>query len=260
MCVLLCNRIGSRKLTREEFNNWWNTNPHGFWVMYSDGEKLIVYKSMDLNESFTLYEKAYEEAKWGNVVSHFRMATHGVKTIDNVHPFYCGKDEYGGDMMLAHNGIIQYDAKSIWEKSDTRLFAEWLSTFPNGYEKMDEYKYLINSYLTWDKVIIMNSRGEPHYFGSVGMEMDGDIWASNGSCKVYSIFNKLPSLLQKSNPITPPSEGAAKVPVAWTFVGIPSISDETKIPWSVYSINSWQLHCTWYFIDKHGYARHYTNK
>jgi hypothetical protein len=51
---------------------------------------------------------------------HFRYATHGDVTRENVHPFPIP----GTDAMLMHNGVLWTSAKATKEKSDTRVFCD----------------------------------------------------------------------------------------------------------------------------------------
>lgn len=92
MCVIIHNKPSSRILTKEEFTQSFNRNPHGFGLMYSKDEEIVVEKSLDLTESYKMYQKAYADCKGGNLVTHFRMATHGSIKLDNCHPFPCGLD------------------------------------------------------------------------------------------------------------------------------------------------------------------------
>ena len=52
-------------------------------------------------------------------IIHFRYATHGAKSLDNVHPFWTGMAQ---DCIIAHNGIIPGLGQG--ERSDTREYVE----------------------------------------------------------------------------------------------------------------------------------------
>jgi len=264
MCVITHNKKASRKLTKEEFEAAWNRNSHGFGLMYSNGKQITVLKSMELEKSFEIYKQAMDTAKDGVVVSHFRMATHWPRTIANCHPFYCGKDEYGGDMYLVHNWILWFTSKEHPEWSDTRIFANLLSNLPNAYHKMDEYINHINKQCSWDKILIMDSRWNVFYFWKTGVDIvegENGIWASNDSPtprrSFTSYFKRGDSHHEKKKDFST-STGGGTIPALWTFVWVPSPQDEKENAGSIFC--NWILHCNGYFINKMGYVQYYPNK
>lgn len=259
MCVIIHNKKLSRRLTRDEFDSSWQRNPHWFWVMYSKDSRVIVKKSLDKEESFSLYNDAFDDANWGNVVTHFRMATHWPVTMDNTHPFYCGKDVNWWDMYLVHNGVLWYTDKNRPTWSDTRILAYSLSWKPKWYVVKQEWIDLINSLCSWDKILIMDSCWEVHYFWAQWVdivEWENWIWASNTSPKPFfssyggsmKKFDDKDSTKKKSNPRNEDIR-----PQENTFVWVPKPEQETN---EAFYYN-WVLHCAGYYVDESGYVRYY---
>lgn len=218
MCVIVMNSKGSRKLTLEEFDQCWRRNPHGFGIMYSENDMVVSQKTMELESAFNLYNEVMELID-GNVVSHFRFATHWSVGIANTHPFDCGLDDTGGNMMMVHNGILGYSSKTEPDKSDTRLLCDILKRFPMGYIKRQEYVDAINKQLSWDKILIMSSNWDVSHFGADWVKIDDGIWASNDAPRIYK---KTMTMIDIGREI----KSSSKKMVLWEFYGIPSMKDE----------------------------------
>lgn len=278
MCVLIHNKPNSRKLTRDEFNASWFRNPHGFGVMYSKDNKVVVKKSMNIDESFRLYEESYADAKWASVVTHFRFKTHGEITIANVHPFPCGKDKWGGTMWLAHNGVLGFTSKEYPSYSDTRILSLMLSRLPAHYVEMKQHVDYINELCSWDKIIIMDSRGNCYYFGASGVDVVGwekGIWASNSApivkivreCYVHKF--KREEEVSKTEKASTEEEVKLLVPETkkkiffrfpsrldseWRYLWIPSKMDEI---WTDWAYHNGSLYGDSYYIDKNWFWHFY---
>lgn len=220
MCVIVMNSKGSRKLTEAEFNQCWRRNPHGYGIMYVVDSVVISKKTMELPSAFELYNQVMDLNTW-NVVSHFRFATHGSVGIANTHPFDCGLDDSGGNMMLVHNGVLGYSSKLEPDKSDTRLLCDILKRFPRGYTKLQEYNDAINKQLSWDKILIMDSSGNVSHYGAAGVAVDDGIWASNNAPITYNKPNTMIDLGRET-------KSNSKKMVLGEFYGIPSIKDESE--------------------------------
>lgn len=101
-------------------------NPDGHGWAVAQGDTLVVGKSMDLNEALLDFEAA-RDAMGGTPLSlfHSRIATAGLVTTFNVHPFYVGDSK---QTVMAHNGVLPYKYQpkrnSDDQRSDTRLYAE----------------------------------------------------------------------------------------------------------------------------------------
>ena len=116
MCILIKHSAQtsfSDALLRDFFTH----NPDGFGIMYGDGKKLHVTKTMgSVEEVIQLYR---DIAEGRDCVIHYRMRTHGNTDLDNCHPY-----RVTDDLWMAHNGVLATGNKSDPTKSDTWHFIE----------------------------------------------------------------------------------------------------------------------------------------
>ena len=177
MCVIIHQPSTSRQVSFKEFQNSWNSNPDGFGLMYADNGVVHTIKSMTMMDSWEKYESI--SSIWTDIVLHFRFATHWTTNLTNTHPFPCGNGKY-----LVHNGVLGYesDDKDKLDFSDTRLLAETLSKYQGEWLDDPVMMHMVESVCTWDKILVMDTKWEVHYFGCDGlMSKDKELWASNGA-------------------------------------------------------------------------------
>lgn len=192
MCVIIHQKKDKRQVTREEFESSWYSNPHGFGMMYMHNGAVRTYKSMNMNEAYAEYNKISTDfMDETDFVLHFRFSTHWSIGISNTHPFHCGNGKY-----LVHNGVLGYSSTKPWEEdfSDTRLLAKTLETIDgentwNNWLDNEVVCDFVNSVCTWDKILVMDTNGEVHYFGKKGVcSPCGELWASNESPFEYTTY------------------------------------------------------------------------
>jgi hypothetical protein len=100
------------------------SNPHGHgWAIADPGVGIIMGKSLDIMEAVEGFKVARGKHMNGPALFHSRLATHGSKSLANVHPFMVAGSHL---TVVAHNGILP---GSAWpatgdDRSDTRLFAD----------------------------------------------------------------------------------------------------------------------------------------
>lgn len=133
MCLLIFIPAGKIPLY-ENVRNASYTNGDGFgWAIENAArDGFHVGKSMDFEAAWSAFESCRSLNPDGNALFHLRWATHGSTSLDNVHPFYIGReDESDGvtgvstldsRVIMAHNGILPLSPKD--DRSDTKLFAE----------------------------------------------------------------------------------------------------------------------------------------
>lgn len=185
MCVIIHQPKDNRQVTFEEFQSSWQSNPHGFGLMYHHWGKVCIEKSMKMMDAWDIYSNLSKELEWEtDFVLHFRYSTHWTITLQNVHPFHCGNGKY-----LVHNGVLGYTSDKPWQEdfSDTRLLAktlediDWDDETSNWLESQVVCDF-VNSVCTWDKILVMGNDGVVHYFGDKGiLSPCGQLWASNDS-------------------------------------------------------------------------------
>lgn len=100
-----------------------NDDGHGYAIADTDSQTLIIGKGMDKNAVVTEFAGMRARYPNGPALFHSRFATHGVKTVDNCHPFYVGGDS---KTLVGHNGILPVSVQpdKTDNRSDTRIFAE----------------------------------------------------------------------------------------------------------------------------------------
>lgn len=118
MCLLIVT-TKTTVLTLDDFEEYHDYNSDGFGMMFYSKDKnkqLCIVKGANLrpHEQFRLWQR-YGKGK--QCTLHWRMATHGVVSDENTHPFIIS-DGYA----IAHNGILSW--RSTPEKSDTAHFVD----------------------------------------------------------------------------------------------------------------------------------------
>lgn len=117
MCLLVQQTTQS-KFTDEFLADVFTKNQDGLGVMYADGGKLHVHKSLPATAAdFIDFYRKHADGR--NCVWHARMQTHGDIDFDNCHPY-----KVTDDVWLAHNGILSTGNDADKSKSDTWHFIQ----------------------------------------------------------------------------------------------------------------------------------------
>jgi hypothetical protein len=170
-----------------------NDDGHG-WVVAS-GDRLVVGKSMDFQESLAGLLEARDKAGENSVAMfHSRFGTHGIEGIFNVHPFYADSAEDG---VMAHNGILPTKYHPLLEdpRSDTRIFVDQYTNFvdnPNGVPSRRGAKILGNRIGLGNKLVYISVRsGQPKVRivnAGQGIHADGVWYSNSGYLTDYSWY------------------------------------------------------------------------
>lgn len=96
-----------------------NRNGYGYCIVIPK-ERLIIGKSMLATRMIDEFAALREKHPDGAALFHSRMATSGIRTAYNCHPFHVGNDR---QTVIAHNGTL-YRGQKGEDRSDTRIFAE----------------------------------------------------------------------------------------------------------------------------------------
>ena len=102
MCIIVV-QPEKKKLSRKIIETCFANNPDGAGYMFVRNNRLVVDKGFFTLDSF------YQAYKLDNLVYgetspfilHFRIATHGTRTVDNCHPH-----RLSNTLAFAHNGIF----------------------------------------------------------------------------------------------------------------------------------------------------------
>lgn len=161
-------------------------NNDGFGIMWNSKNNLHIYKAINLKPSEMLkkYKEVIKEAD-GNIVSHFRIRTHGGITAENCHPFYIRRGGEKTPLACAHNGQLSGFGSTVSpQKSDTLDFIDKiLKNIVGNLENQENTLMLLNLYLQSEhsKIVLLNSKDKLVILNSADGIYDNDIWYSNNS-------------------------------------------------------------------------------
>lgn len=175
MCIAIKQPRGL-ELSKSVLQKCWDNNPDGAGFMYASNGKIIVRKELDSFKSF--YKQLSKHRKRNNVdfVIHFRIATHGMIDKRNTHPHRVNQSTW-----LVHNGVISQKCFNKSSLSDTVHFTKLLGKLPSNFMLNDSMLELIREYISTDKIIFLNDRGDVKIVNeSHGVKKHG-CWFSNHS-------------------------------------------------------------------------------
>ncbi|WP_280222032.1 class II glutamine amidotransferase [Nocardia neocaledoniensis] len=167
-----------------------DANPHGHGFAVIAGPTIVTGHGMNAEEVIDLFARVRAQHPRGPALFHSRYATHGIRTVDNCHPFRLGGDKR---TVLAHNGVLPkrvHPGPYDW-RSDTRIAAEdYLPGAPFG--SIDTHKGFrgLESWLGSSKLLILTV--DPGFDQQVYLLneskglWDNGIWYSNRSYLPWS--------------------------------------------------------------------------
>lgn len=175
MCIAIAKPEGML-LSGQTLKNCWDSNPDGAGFMYPEKGKVVIVKGL---MTFDEFMTAYEPHKEKQAALHFRIATHGGVNKENTHPF-----QVTPALGMVHNGIIsKVNCDLDKTMSDTWHFNEKiLKKFPFLW-KDSSFKELVESYIGYSKLILMNGEGEFNIYNESSGVWDCSCWFSNTSYK-----------------------------------------------------------------------------
>lgn len=176
MCLIILKRAGV-EFKEEWFHSGWRSNSDGCGFMYAVNGEIHTFKSMDKEEAFKeLVNVVLNYGDLSDIVIHFRWATHGLKTLINVHPFEVNKELY-----FCHNGVFSgIDCSSNKDISDTQHFnQQCLQKLPNNFLYSEGILELLSNYSSSSKLVFLESDGTSTIINAdLGEEHAGN-WFSN---------------------------------------------------------------------------------
>lgn len=190
MCVI-CALANNAKISEQEWDNCWDSNPHGFGFMYvNENEEIVIKKEMEQKPAKQMFFEDFEQY-YGKTpfVLHFRVASHGSKCIENTHPFEVRRNKRDGRLTLAycHNGIIRQTLPSKDDdRSDTRIFRDMiLSQMPLNFLSNDAFTWMIEDFIGYSKLAFLSSDKKITILNSNHgeYEWENGRWFSNTSYK-----------------------------------------------------------------------------
>lgn len=178
MCIAIINTAEGMPITRKTFERCWHNNPHGAGIAASINGKLVIEKDLkDWNRLWKIY-RTWREDKSLNIMLHFRISTHGSRSLDNCHPFMVNKE-----LAFCHNGIInQVDTSN--DKSDTVAFNEqYLRDMPKNFAFNPAIKQLLLDRIGYSKLVFLTADNRYSIVGEKRGVWDNGNWYSNDTYK-----------------------------------------------------------------------------
>jgi len=179
MCIAILNQ--NHELSLETISNSWYNNPQGGGMLFvnKDTNKLQSFKTFELRQFYKAYLELLDLAKDGTMILHFRIATQGVKSVDNLHPFINDVSGLG----FVHNGIISQHCDRSSKKSDTALFNDdVVSKLSSDFVYDEDLQNRMTKYVgKWNKLIFMNDDADVTIINENQGEWVNDQWFSNDS-------------------------------------------------------------------------------
>jgi len=178
MCLLILNKAEAAPLTEAYFKTAWKNNPHGGGLVYREGDRMVVRKTVrGWKKFYTIYAQARAANTETHFLVHFRWATHGKKNIENTHPFKVDDGVYFG-----HNGVLsRYAEHGKDAKSDTRNFIDRVLSFmPQKFYANADYIQVLSDHIgLGNKLVFLDYENDYGIVNeSAGHWRDGS-WFSN---------------------------------------------------------------------------------
>lgn len=168
MCVAIYKPAGIETPSLDTLKQCWDANPDGAgFALRTEGEYSIgIHKGYMTWKQFVMaYGKYHLSDFTGDLLLHFRIATHGGISPGLTHPFSLTKDvkllkhtNVRTNYALIHNGILPIESQ---EGSDTMEFCRRLAPF---YQNIPSAFNLIEGMAGNNKIAVM-TRDKVHLFG-----------------------------------------------------------------------------------------------
>ncbi len=167
MCVAIYKPAGIETPSLDALKQCWDANPDGAgFALRTDGEYSIeIHKGYMTWKSFVTAYKKYLVDYSGDLLLHFRIATHGGISPGLTHPFSLTKDvkllkhtNVRTNCALIHNGMLPIESD---EGSDTMEFCRRLAPF---HQNIPAALNLIEGMAGNNKIAVM-TRDKVHLFG-----------------------------------------------------------------------------------------------
>jgi predicted glutamine amidotransferase len=185
-----------------------NRDGSGWAVAVPAQGRIITGRDLDQRAALEMFLRVRETHPEGPALFHSRLATRGLVTAGNCHPFQCGTD---AQTVLAHNGTM-FKVPDAEKRSDTKIYAEQM--FPALHVRLDRPKvrHRVEKFLGWSRlaVLTVNRRYRKNWYlfgedrgvwvrpdGTQAPDLEPGVtgWHSNRDC--------WPSLLRYVHPASP---------------------------------------------------------
>ncbi len=174
MCLSILNKRGSAKIPYAHFKQAWNGNKDGGGISYYKNKKTIIEKTMSNCKTFySLYNHAYNESD-GDILIHFRYATHGTISVENTHPF-----KIGANTTFIHNGMLPHMELRHEKHSDTYMLNEMMKKLPVGFIREEKSRNIIENYIGGGNKLVFLHHGVGYIINEKAGHWKNGSWYSN---------------------------------------------------------------------------------
>jgi hypothetical protein len=178
MCIAILNKRS--QLSAATINTAWENNPEGGGLIWIEKGQLKTFKTYDRAEMLKTYQTIRHRTKQP-IVLHFRIATSGARTLDNLHPFLINKQT-----AFVHNGVIAGLGNET--HSDTAEFNLLLQKLPANFLESEALRELIAGYIGYSKLVFLQASGTFTIVNEHAGQWDNDTWYSNDSHKESAYY------------------------------------------------------------------------
>jgi hypothetical protein len=189
MCIAIALPPGV-KLAKEEAAICRSRNRDGMGFCYAKDGEIWVKRSMeDFEEFWSCLAYAMENNQESAFLVHFRIATHGSKSVRNCHPFVfrLGDSERESEVVaVVHNGVFSsVSPKHDEDLADSYWFGKsFIEPLPPGFYFYPGLLSVLDHYVSrknFSKVAILSSTGQLVILGEERGVWDAGRWFSNKS-------------------------------------------------------------------------------
>lgn len=185
MCLAIYCEAGAT-CAESDLRTAHRANPDGAGFMYvNSGGALVLERFMQFDPFLKALDRATDQNPDSPFAIHFRWATHGTTTLDNVHPFRVDKHT-----ALIHNGVLPVQMGKGGKRSDTAVFAEdYLPRLSPTWMDDPALFDMVEQYAAGSKLVVLTTNPAAKYAAYILNEDAGhwntanDVWYSNGSYK-----------------------------------------------------------------------------
>lgn len=222
-------------------------NPDGCGMSWVEDGEIKIFKSMSFEKWSENYFDVLSRLGAVDMLIHFRITSRGQTREDMCHPF-----KINDNLCVIHNGTISNikPAETKDGVSDTYVLAtQILANLPDGWEYNAAIARLIEEFIGWSKLCVMDRTGGVYIFNEDSGVWDGGIWYSNKSYMSYTPVKTTP-------PTTTPSTNVYSFPNTNNTLGRDYSKDNCDGCMKEFDYKNLKYHdckllcCACYIIDK----------
>jgi predicted glutamine amidotransferase len=173
MCIIIVKPAGLT-VSLAHLQNGFANNPDGAGYMFVEAGKIVIKKFLLFKSFLDSYNEVIEKFNNPLVVIHFRLGTHGIMTVYNVHPF-----RVNDNLAFCHYGIISKMPRHP-KDSDTQVFNNnILKKLPPNFTENKVTMQTIKTIIDHSLLVFLSSANKITFVNEALGKWDNKIWYSN---------------------------------------------------------------------------------